>query len=36
VIDAEFGRAMDRRARVTYEEFLKHLAGRDSRARPGQ
>jgi DNA-binding transcriptional MerR regulator len=36
VIDAEFGRAMDRRARVTYEEFLKHLASRDSRARPGQ
>jgi DNA-binding transcriptional MerR regulator len=36
VIDAEFGRAMDRRARVTYEEFLKNLAGRDSQARPGQ
>ena len=36
VIDAEFGRAMDRRARVTYEEFLKVLAGRDKQARPGQ
>jgi DNA-binding transcriptional MerR regulator len=36
VIDAEFGRAMDRRARVTYEEFLRHLAGQDSRARPDQ
>lgn len=36
VIDAEFGRAMDRRARVTYEEFLKDLARRDSPARPGQ
>ena len=36
VIDAEFGRAMDRRARVTYEEFLKHLAGREIRGRPGE
>ena len=36
VIDAEFGRAMDRRARVTYEEFLKNLAGRDRKARPGR
>jgi DNA-binding transcriptional MerR regulator len=35
VIDAEFGRAMDRRARVTYEEFLKNLAGRDKEGRPG-
>ena len=35
VIDAEFGRAMDRRARRTYEEFLRDLAGRDNRPRPG-
>jgi DNA-binding transcriptional MerR regulator len=36
VIDAEFGRAMDRRARVTYEEFLKNLAGRDREGTAGQ
>jgi DNA-binding transcriptional MerR regulator len=32
VIDAEFGRAMDRRARVTYSEFIRLLAARDRRA----
>ena len=26
MIDAEFGRAMDRRARVTYAEFIRLLA----------
>jgi DNA-binding transcriptional MerR regulator len=34
VIDAEFGRAMDRRARVAYDEFIRLLAARDPRARP--
>ena len=34
VLDAEFGRAMDRRARVTYGEFIRLLAARDRRARP--
>jgi DNA-binding transcriptional MerR regulator len=34
VLDAEFGRAMDRRARVTYDEFIRLLAARDRRARP--
>ena len=29
VIDAEFGRAMDRHARVTYGEFIRLLAARD-------
>jgi DNA-binding transcriptional MerR regulator len=29
VLDAEFGRAMDRRARVTYDEFIRLLAARD-------
>jgi DNA-binding transcriptional MerR regulator len=32
VLDAEFGRAMDRRARVTYGEFIRLLAARDRRA----
>ena len=32
VIDEEFGRAMDRRARVTYDEFIHLLAARDRRA----
>jgi len=32
VIDAEFGRAMDRRARVTYDEFIRALTA--ARARP--
>ena len=32
VIDAEFGRAMDRRARVTYGEFIRLLAAGDRRA----
>jgi DNA-binding transcriptional MerR regulator len=33
VIDAEFGRAMDRRARVTYAEFIRLLAaGREAKA----
>ncbi len=31
VIDAEFGRAMDRRARATYGEFIRLLAARDRR-----
>ncbi len=31
VLDAEFGRAMDRRARVTYGEFIQLLAARDRR-----
>jgi DNA-binding transcriptional MerR regulator len=31
VLDAEFGRAMDRRARVTYAEFIRLLAARDRR-----
>lgn len=35
VVDAEFGRAMDRRARVTYGEFIRLLAARDDRAGPG-
>ena len=35
VIDAEFGRAMDRRARVTYSEFIRLLAARDRRPRTG-
>jgi DNA-binding transcriptional MerR regulator len=30
-LDAEFGRAMDRRARVTYDEFIQLLAARDRR-----
>ena len=34
VLDAEFGRAMDRRARVTYDEFIRLLAARDRRAGP--
>jgi DNA-binding transcriptional MerR regulator len=34
VIDAEFGRAMDRRARVTYGEFIRRLAARDRRGGP--
>ncbi len=34
VIDAEFGRAMDRRARVTYRDFIRQLAARDGRAGP--
>jgi DNA-binding transcriptional MerR regulator len=33
VTDAEFGRAMDRHARVTYGEFIRMLAARDRRAR---
>ena len=32
VIDAEFGRAMDRRARASYGEFIRLLAARDRRA----
>lgn len=32
VVDAEFSRAMDRRARVTYGEFIRLLAARDDRA----
>jgi DNA-binding transcriptional MerR regulator len=31
-LDAEFGRAMDRRARVTYEEFIRLLAAQDPRS----
>jgi DNA-binding transcriptional MerR regulator len=31
-LDAEFGRAMDRRARVTYSEFIRLLAARDRRS----
>ena len=31
-LDAEFGRAMDRRARVTYDEFIRLLAAGDRRA----
>jgi len=34
VIEAEFGRAMDRRALVTYSEFIRLLAARDRRAGP--
>jgi DNA-binding transcriptional MerR regulator len=34
VLDAEFGRAMDRRARLTYGEFIRALAARDRRAAP--
>jgi len=30
-LDAEFGRAMDRRARITYDEFIRLLAARDRR-----
>ena len=32
VLDAEFGRAMDRRARVIYSEFIRLLAARDRHA----
>jgi hypothetical protein len=32
VIDAEFGRAMDRRSRVMYAEFIRLLAARDRHA----
>jgi DNA-binding transcriptional MerR regulator len=35
VIDAEFARAMDRRARVTYSEFIRLLTARDRRSGPG-
>jgi DNA-binding transcriptional MerR regulator len=35
VIDAEFARAMDRRARDTYSEFIRLLAARDRRGRAG-
>lgn len=35
VIDAEFARAMDRRARITYGEFMRLLAERDRHAGPG-
>jgi DNA-binding transcriptional MerR regulator len=31
-LDAEFGRAMDRRARVTYDEFIRRLAAPDRRS----
>jgi DNA-binding transcriptional MerR regulator len=31
-LDAEFGRAMDRRARATYEEFIRLLAAQDRRS----
>ena len=34
VLDAEFGRAMDRRAPVTYGEFIRLLAAGDHRAAP--
>jgi DNA-binding transcriptional MerR regulator len=34
VIDAEFARAMDRRARATYSEFIRLLAARDRLSRP--
>ena len=34
VLDAEFARAMDRRARVSYGEFIRLLAARDRPARP--
>jgi len=34
VLEAEFGRAMDRHARVTYGEFIRLLAARDRRAGP--
>jgi DNA-binding transcriptional MerR regulator len=34
VVDTEFARAMDRRARVSYGEFIRLLAARDRRARP--
>ena len=36
VIDAEFGRAMDRRAHDTYTEFIRLLAARDRRAGAGR
>lgn len=35
VIDAEFARAMDRRARVTYGEFMRLLTAGDRRTGPG-
>jgi DNA-binding transcriptional MerR regulator len=35
VIDAEFARAMDRRARDTYSEFIRLLGARDRRTRAG-
>ena len=35
VIDAEFARAMDRRARATYSEFIRLLAARDRLSVPG-
>ena len=35
-IDAEFARAMDRRARVTYGEFIQLLAARDRRSADAQ
>jgi len=35
-IDAEFARAMDRRARVTYAEFIQLLAARDRRSADAQ
>jgi DNA-binding transcriptional MerR regulator len=34
VLDAEFGRAMDRRSRVTYDELIRLLAAEDRRAGP--
>jgi DNA-binding transcriptional MerR regulator len=35
VIDAEFARAMDRRARATYSDFIRSLAATDHPPRPG-
>lgn len=35
VIDTEFARAMDRRARITYSEFIRQLAARDRGSGPG-
>ena len=35
VIDTEFARAMDRRARISYSEFIRRLAARDRGSGPG-